>query len=190
MRLRSTIIASERDGEHGAATVLALALGSLLMLLGLAASFVAAVAVAHRTAQAAADLAALAAAQAAQHGTDPCGRASEIAAANGARLRSCRVVGEQVWIEVVAPAPSWAGYTPTARGRARTGPADHRPGTSPGMPAEWRSIRSEPATQRGPGWRSGADPGTSVRIGRSGDRVTVVVERTVSGPTGVLGSST
>ncbi|CAM3161489.1 Rv3654c family TadE-like protein [Nocardioides dubius] len=112
-----------RRSDQGAATIVALALGAVLLFAGMAGAFVAAVTAAHRTAQAAADLAALAAAQAVQHGSDGCAEASEIATRNRARLRTCHVTGEEVWIEVVVPSPSWAGYdSPEVIGRAHAGP--------------------------------------------------------------------
>lgn len=109
--------------ERGAATLLVVAMTSVLTFVGLVGGFVAAVTVAHRSAQAAADLAALAAAQAIQAGTDPCAEAAAIAGQNGARVRSCQVQGEEVWIEVRVATPTWGGNTATALGRARAGPA-------------------------------------------------------------------
>ncbi|WP_109507882.1 Rv3654c family TadE-like protein [Nocardioides speluncae] len=110
-------------GERGSASLLVVALLGLLMFLGAAMSFVAGVVADHRAAQSAADLAALAGAQALQRGHDPCAAAGRIAGANGASVRSCAVSGEDVVLEVTVAARSYAGYSPEVTGRARAGPA-------------------------------------------------------------------
>jgi secretion/DNA translocation related TadE-like protein len=61
----------------------------VLVATGLGCAVAAAVVVDHRRAQSAADLAALAGAQASSRGEEPCGPAAGIAAANGARLVGC-----------------------------------------------------------------------------------------------------
>lgn len=102
--------------------MLVIALLGLLMFLGAAMSFVAGVVADHRAAQSAADLSALAGAQALQRGQDPCAAANRIAAANGASVRSCDVSGEEVVVDVTVEARSYAGYSPEVTGRARAGP--------------------------------------------------------------------
>lgn len=103
--------------ERGAGTVLGVVAVSALLVLGLVLAEVAGLVRAHRRAEAAADLAALAAAQAGS-----CEAAARIATANGATLLGCRVVGHDALVEVgVTPARAWA---PAARltAQARAGP--------------------------------------------------------------------
>lgn len=108
--------------ERGAASLLAVALMSVLLLIGSALGVVAAMVWAHRTAQSAADLSALAAATGLQDGTDACGGAARIARANHARLTSCQVQGEEVMVEVVVPGPRWLGQDADLSAQARAGP--------------------------------------------------------------------
>lgn len=103
--------------------MLGVALAAVLMLLGLAGSWVTAVFSHHRAAQAAADLAALAGAAAAQRGEEPCAAAARIASANDSAVTGCSVVGDDVWVTVDRPAPALFGRSATVRGRARAGPA-------------------------------------------------------------------
>jgi secretion/DNA translocation related TadE-like protein len=109
--------------ESGSAATWVVALVGALVLLGLGASFVTAVAAAHRHAQSAADLAALAAAQAHQQGEDGCGRAAVLAARNEATLVACALLGEDVSVRVRVDGPELAGLAPTVTGSARAGPA-------------------------------------------------------------------
>ena len=108
--------------ERGAATILAVSLASVLMLLGLAAAWVGAVVADHRAAQAAADLAALAGAQAVQAGQSPCVAVERVARANAAQTTRCSVVGTDVWVTVQMEAPALLGRRPTVTGRAHAGP--------------------------------------------------------------------
>jgi secretion/DNA translocation related TadE-like protein len=108
--------------ERGAAAVLATALAVLLVAVIGVASALAGLLVADRKASAAADLAALAAAGAIQQGRDPCRAAGRVAAANGARLRACRVRGEDVSVEAVREV-TLLGHAVGVPGRARAGPA-------------------------------------------------------------------
>ena len=80
-------------GERGAATVLAVSFLGVLVLVGAALGVVAAMVVAHRAAESAADLAALAGAGALADGGDPCAAAAAVATGNGARLDSCTTAG-------------------------------------------------------------------------------------------------
>lgn len=108
--------------ERGAATVLAVALSGLVLLVAMAAVWLGGVVARHRTAQAAADLAALAGADAAQRGAAACAAAATVASANGADLTSCVSLGLDVRVEVVVPPPLWQGLAPPIHGRARAGP--------------------------------------------------------------------
>lgn len=114
---------------RGAATVLVVAMAGVLLLVGAAAGVVGALFVAHRTAQAAADLAAVAGATAlAEHsGRDPCREAAEIATANGATLTACTARGEDVRVEVSVSGPHWLGQDQDLLAEARAGPAETAP---------------------------------------------------------------
>ena len=109
--------------ESGSASLLVVALTGLLVLLGLAAAFVTATAAAHRHAQSAADLVALAGAVAYQRGDDACTRAGSVATGNDATLTACTLVGEDVLVTVEVPSPELAGHTFTITGSARAGPS-------------------------------------------------------------------
>jgi secretion/DNA translocation related TadE-like protein len=87
--------------EDGAGTVLAVAMMGLLVTVTVATSGVVGVVAAHRRAQSAADLAALAGASALQDGGDPCRQAGAVAQRNGAELRRCRVDDWDVSVTVV-----------------------------------------------------------------------------------------
>lgn len=113
---------SGREPEKGAATLLAISFVGVLVLVGGALSVVAAMVVAHRSAQSAADLAALAGAEAVAGGADPCAGAATVAAANGAALDTCRVAGREVTVQVTVPGPRWLGQPHDLAARARAGP--------------------------------------------------------------------
>lgn len=115
--------------DRGAATVLTVAMAGVLLLVGAATGVVGAVVVAHRRAQAAADLSALAAATALAHpsGRDPCTAAAEVAGANGAVLDACRVEGSDVVVEVRVSGPRWLGQDQDLAAAARAGPASLPP---------------------------------------------------------------
>lgn len=110
--------------DRGAATVLVVALTGLLLLVGGAAAVVGAIVVAHRTAQAAADLSALAGATVlAEHsGRDPCAAAAEVATSNGAALTGCTVDGQDLRVEVTVPGPRWLGQEQDLHAVAHAGP--------------------------------------------------------------------
>lgn len=109
------------DNESGAASVLTLALLGVLVLVGLASAGVVAVVTGHRTAQAGADLAALAGAGALQDGGDACGTAAEVARRNRTTLEGCRVDDWEVVVEVAGEVPLLRGQV-ALRARARAGP--------------------------------------------------------------------
>jgi secretion/DNA translocation related TadE-like protein len=113
---------SRRD-ERGAATVLVLAMAGVLMLLGAALAVVTAMVAAHRTAQSAADLAALAGARGVGDGRDGCAVAAVVAAANQARLVGCAVAGRVVDVSVEVAGPRWLGQAADLGARSRAGPA-------------------------------------------------------------------
>jgi secretion/DNA translocation related TadE-like protein len=114
---------TRRRNEGGSATLLVVAMAGVLVLLGSALAVVTAMVAAHRTAQSAADLAALAAARDVAVGRDSCAGATQIAAANGARLTHCSVSGRVVDVEVTVPGPHWLGQTADLTARSRAGPS-------------------------------------------------------------------
>ncbi|MXG89229.1 Rv3654c family TadE-like protein [Nocardioides flavescens] len=114
--------------ERGSATLAASGVLGLLLVLGAALGVVGAMVHAHRVAQSAADLAALAGAHAGGvAGADPCGAATDVAAANGARLVSCVAApsgaGTDVRVRVEVDGPRLLGQTHDLRAEARAGPA-------------------------------------------------------------------
>ncbi|GAB3263398.1 hypothetical protein GCM10027425_27830 [Alteromonas gracilis] len=107
----------------GAATVWAAGLLLLVTFVALTLAGVGGVLVAHRQAQAAADLAALAGAGALQEGQDSCTVADVIAARNGASLIDCREEGAEVVVSVEVEAAGVPAGPWRLVGRARAGPA-------------------------------------------------------------------
>ncbi|MEU2199922.1 Rv3654c family TadE-like protein [Isoptericola sp. NPDC019482] len=120
--------------ERGAGTVLVLALAAVVVLLALAVGALGAAQRARGSAQAAADLGALAAATAWRQGADPCATAAEAVRRNGGEVVSCApedggVVGVSASRAAVGPEVGpWAGALGDASAHARAGP---RPGPSP-----------------------------------------------------------
>ncbi|MCX6483762.1 MAG: flp pilus-assembly TadE/G-like family protein [Mycobacterium sp.] len=108
--------------DTGAATVLAAALVAALVAITLGGVWVGSVAVARHRAQAAADLAAIAAAGRLPLGPDAaCAQARTIAAAMGAAMAACDIQNLDVVVAVtVRPGDRIAGE---ARAAARAGPA-------------------------------------------------------------------
>ncbi len=117
-----------RRGQHGAGTVLALAMTALLVTVALATVGVVGIVAAHRTAQSAADLAALAGAGALQRGGDACAQAARVAGRNATDLRSCQVEGWVVSVVVVANTARLPGGVLDLEARGRAGPALSPPG--------------------------------------------------------------
>lgn len=110
--------------ERGAATVLVVAFLGLLLLVGAALGVVGAIVRAHRSAQSAADLAALAGASALARGEDGCAAASAVAAANSAHLVTCAPDAFEVRVGVRVEGPRWLGQTADLTAEARAGPGD------------------------------------------------------------------
>lgn len=113
--------------DRGAASVLALALIGVLTLVGAALSVVGAMVVAHRVAQGAADLAALAGARTVAAGGDGCAAAASVAGSNGAMLIACGVEDRAVRVRVSVPGPAWLGQRGDLEAEARAGPAPRGP---------------------------------------------------------------
>jgi secretion/DNA translocation related TadE-like protein len=97
-------------------------MAGVLLMLGTALAVVTALVVAHRAAQSAADLAALAGARRVATG-DGCAFAREVATTNGARLTLCAVRGRVVDVEVEVPGPRWWGQAADLAATSRAGPA-------------------------------------------------------------------
>lgn len=105
--------------ERGAATVVALGLVAVLVFMAAICAGSAAIVVAHRRAQTAADLAALAGAGALQRGADPCFEAARIAGRHDADVTRCVVDGLSVVVATaVELAPALGGADVPARARA------------------------------------------------------------------------
>ena len=113
-----------RASEDGAGTVLAVAMLGVLVTVAIAAGGVVGVIATHRTAQSAADLAALAGAAALQDGGDACQQAAAIARRNQARLRTCRVQQWNVAVVVVANTARLPGGVLDLEARGRAGPVE------------------------------------------------------------------
>jgi len=111
------------DAERGSATPFAIACLGLLVLLAAALGVVSAMIHAQRRAQSAADLGALAAAQALAVGADGCSAGGRIVTANGATLTSCQVSGREVRLGVEVAGPRWLGQTADLTAAARAGPS-------------------------------------------------------------------
>lgn len=109
--------------ERGSATLFAVAVVGLLVLVGAALGVVGAMVHAHRVAQSAADLAALAGAQSRARGGDACSAAATVAEANGATVDSCVVDGLDVRLQVTVAGPHWLGQRHDLSAQARAGPA-------------------------------------------------------------------
>jgi secretion/DNA translocation related TadE-like protein len=108
--------------DRGSATVPAVAFLGVLLLLGAALGAVAGLVVAHRSAQSAADLAALAAASAVADGDDGCAAAGSVADANGGELTRCALTGREARVVVRVVGPHWLGLDADPEAEARAGP--------------------------------------------------------------------
>lgn len=108
--------------ERGSTTVNAVVMIGVLATVALLVASAGGLITAHRTAAAAADLAALAGAEAMQSGQPGCAAAQRIAEANRARLLACRPQGKVITLTVAVQADVAFGSQFTLRGRARAGP--------------------------------------------------------------------
>ncbi len=108
--------------DSGAAAVLTCACLALLITIGAALGVVAGLVKAHRQAQAAADLAALAGAQTVQLGGDGCAVSAEFAATNGGEQVACQTMGDEVIVQVRVAGPNWLGLSADPTASARAGP--------------------------------------------------------------------
>jgi secretion/DNA translocation related TadE-like protein len=118
---------SAGGGDRGSATVLVLAFGLVVVLIGAAFAQVGAAVVARHRAQVAADLGALAGAAWAPAGRSAaCSRAAELVSANGAALEACALNGLDVTITATVAFAGTDLIAQRARSSARAGPAAER----------------------------------------------------------------
>jgi len=119
------LAAAVRGGrERGAGTVLVLGVVLVGLLVCSAGAVLGQAVVARHRAAAAADLAALAAADVlvGRAAGDACGAAGRVAGRGGARLVSCRPAGEEVVVEVAVDVAGVLSGLGPARAAARAGP--------------------------------------------------------------------
>lgn len=113
---------SQRARDRGAATVLAVSIVALVLVLTGGALVVGSVVIASHRARLAADLGSLAGASAAQDGSSSaaaCSAARQVARANGALVQACSVDGVDVELTVCVDASLWPA---PATARSRAGP--------------------------------------------------------------------
>jgi secretion/DNA translocation related TadE-like protein len=113
--------------EDGAGSVLAVAMMGLLVTVTVAAAGMVGVVATHRTAQSAADLAALAGAASLQDGGDACAQAAAVADRNRANMTECEVAGWDVTVVVTANTARLPGGVLDLHARGRAGPALNMP---------------------------------------------------------------
>jgi len=112
----------ERANDRGSATVWALAIGLVIVSTATVLALAGAASVARHRAQAAADLAAIAAALQVWDGeVAACARADDVSARNGARLVACRLDDLDAVVTVEVSPPLLARFG-SARASARAGP--------------------------------------------------------------------
>ncbi|WP_328332769.1 flp pilus-assembly TadE/G-like family protein [Kribbella sp. NBC_00382] len=121
--------------ERGSATLLSLGIAAVLLAACAMGVLWAAVSVGHHRADAAADLAALSAAQAQQSNPyTACATAGRIVDAQGASLKYCQAEGDTITVAVAVRLHLGAFGTPMLTGEARAGPIEG---------ADWPSDRGE-----------------------------------------------
>jgi secretion/DNA translocation related TadE-like protein len=109
--------------DRGAASILILAIGLVLVAAGTAAAAVGAARVGRHQARTAADLSALAGAARVVEGPGPaCDRARQIAHDNQARLSVCRLEGWEIVVRVEVTVTPLPGLTRNTEAAARAGP--------------------------------------------------------------------
>jgi secretion/DNA translocation related TadE-like protein len=113
------------DGERGSATIWAVGgVAALFLVAAVVLAVGSVVQTRHRTTSAV-DLASLAAAAHAQEGEQvACGRAQWVADRMGVRIRSCRLSGWDVLVEVSAPLPGELARFGAVTARSAAGPVD------------------------------------------------------------------
>lgn len=125
--------AGRTGSDAGAGTIIVLVAASVLVLVAMVLTSLAAVGVARHRAASVADLAALAAASSSHLGGGAaCAAAAEIAQRSAARLVDCRLVGDRAEVVASVRPPGRLGELGAASARAHAGPAQ---GRSPPPPA-------------------------------------------------------
>lgn len=110
--------------DRGAASLLVLAIGLMLIAGGVAGAAIGAAQVGRHQAHTAADFGALAGAVRVVFGDRvACGRAAELVMANGGRMVSCRLDGLDLVVQVEVTVRPLPGLTRVATADARAGPA-------------------------------------------------------------------
>ena len=109
--------------DRGAASILVLAVGLVLVGAGLAGAAIGSARVARHAARNAADLGALAGATQAIFGSEvACARAARFVAANGGRMTACTVTGLEIFVRVEMTVRPLPGLIRHAAASARAGP--------------------------------------------------------------------
>jgi secretion/DNA translocation related TadE-like protein len=109
--------------DRGAASILVLAVGLLMVAAGLGGAAIGSARVARHTAQNAADLGALAGAAQAVYGEPvACARAARFVSANAGRMTSCTVGGLEIVVRAEVTVRPMAGLLRQATATARAGP--------------------------------------------------------------------
>lgn len=112
-----------RRQDRGAGSILILMAITVVMTALLAATVLVSGQLARRQAAAAADLAALTAANQLRNGhPDPCATATVAAEANGGTLSDCVIIGLTVEVQVTVPVTALRDWVPDQSRRARAGP--------------------------------------------------------------------
>ena len=114
--------------QRGSAAVLAVTVVGLLATVAMLVGGLGGVVADQRRVESAADLAALAAAGAAQAGEEACAAARSSAGRNGARLVSCALAGQEVTVRVQRRTVRVLGRRFTLVAQARAGPAERQRG--------------------------------------------------------------
>lgn len=107
--------------DRGSATIFVVIGLALVLFAGSAVAAICGLVVAHRHAQSAADLAAIAGAEAVGTSRDPCAAAGSVAAWNAATVEACEVTAGVVTLTVTVPGPALIGSVIRPRAVARAG---------------------------------------------------------------------
>lgn len=122
MRRRRAALRVATD-DRGAASILILAVGLLMVAAGTAGAAIGNTRVARHRAQNAADLGALAGAMRAVYGeADACGRAARFVGANGGRMTACQVTDLEIVVRAEVEVRPLPGLVRRAEAVARAGP--------------------------------------------------------------------
>jgi secretion/DNA translocation related TadE-like protein len=120
-------VSADPDGEHGAGTVLLIGVVAVVLLCVVALAALGGAQQARSSAQAAADLGALAGASALRLGVDACATTEQTVVRHGAVLERCDVeAGGVVSVAVTRRAGPVSGLAGVAEAKARAGPASAR----------------------------------------------------------------